>query len=93
MTCPWGRNSNLSALGLDHRTSPNGIQVIEPLTPMIPVNPLLVLSGLGLSTACLIGYSLGPVDSLGDLVLFVLLALFWLVRNMVVGRLDVDDMS
>jgi uncharacterized membrane protein len=56
---------------------------------MIPVNPLLVISGLALSTACLIGYSLGPVGSLGDLVLFVLLALFWLVRN----RLDVDDMS
>jgi hypothetical protein len=60
---------------------------------MISVNPLLVLGGLGLSTACLIGYNLGPLGSLGDLVLFVLLALFWLVRNLIGGRLDVDDMS
>jgi hypothetical protein len=83
MTCPRGRNSTqpLAPWGLDHRTSPNGIQVIEPLLQMIPVNPLLVLSGRALSTACLIGYSLGPVGSLGDLVLFVLLALFWLVPD------------
>jgi hypothetical protein len=60
---------------------------------MISVNPLLVLSGLGLCTACLFGYTLGPVGSLGDLMLFVWLALFWLVRNMVGGRFDVDDMS
>ena len=60
---------------------------------MIPVNPLLVLSGLAFSSACLIGYSLGPLGSLGDLMLFVWLALFWLVRNMVSGRFDLDDLS
>lgn len=60
---------------------------------MIPVNPLLVLSGLAFSSACLIGYNLGPLGSLGDLMLFVWLALFWLVRNMVAGRFDINDMS
>jgi hypothetical protein len=60
---------------------------------MIPVNPLLVLSGLALSTACLIGYSVGPVGSLEDLMLFVGLALFWLVRNMDSSRFDVDQIN
>jgi hypothetical protein len=50
---------------------------------MISVNPLLVLSGLGLSTACFFGYSLGPVGSLGDLMLlsgspFFGLCVIWL---------------